>query len=97
MNIKIRPFSRAKIRQISLQPCLKDSGFLRLGFLTFDTNLLFMQHLPRLLGTAPMGLREGRGTSTNLKLMLLAVPLCNKVPGFHVLCLDSGNFGRLNY
>lgn len=47
------PFG-AKFKQVSLQPLLKDYGFLSSGFLNYDTDLLCMQHPPYLDTTSPL-------------------------------------------
>lgn len=59
--------------------------FKRLGSLSFYTAPLYTQHPPGLLRVVSMGLREVRETCANLKFLLLAVPLCDKVS--EVLCL----------
>lgn len=84
--LKVRSPSRAEVRQICLQPSLKESGSPRLEFLLSDTNTLSMQHPPRLLGVAPVGPREVRGTSANLQL----IPLAWDLQRPKVLCLLPG-------
>lgn len=80
---------RAKVRKICLQPSLRDSGFPRVEFFSFDIDPLSLRHLAGMLGTAPLGLRVGKEASAYLKLLLLAVHLHNKISGSYVFCLDS--------
>lgn len=67
--------SRAKVKQICLWLSFKEKfKSPKLGSLALT--LAYIRAASRLFGVAPMGL----GTSAYLKLMLRAVPLCNRVP-----------------
>lgn len=71
------PLEKKKVRQVSIQPIMKDSGPLKSRFLSYDTNPLCGQHLLELnpFVLPPWNLRGQKEINTNKQLRLRAIPM----------------------
>ena len=65
---------RTKIGQFFFKSIMKDLGFLKSGFLSYDVNLLYVQH-PSGPSQVTRGTWRLKGINANMKLRMLIVPL----------------------
>ena len=70
--MKIMHPSGARLRQVCLQPIIKDAGSLCLRSPSCETNQQCTQHPPEPLCISPWDAGGGKGTDVNMKLTLFA-------------------------